>query len=282
FALLLTPAMGDAEVDFWTPTIEAFKPLQLNGPDLTPKLLKRPPFRFIADIVTSINARFAAYDHVFSPEQLDVTKIDSKEKKVEYLTTLVKYVGFLLGRKIDVNVKKIVSGSEPEKTNAFLQCLALAVGYAQQDKARRAKKSSTEVQEPSRPTTATTATAPEASNTVTDSLPQHNMPRRISNYVEKAQKKELLMREATQFFNKLSGYGYLKLDQEQSMREVGQSIVEMYNELKNNTTATQPSSLPLDALETAINRQIEVVRQVSLLQEENDTLLEKLEVLLSS
>ncbi|RNF23812.1 putative TRAF3-interacting protein 1-like [Trypanosoma conorhini] len=269
--------MGDAEVDFWTPTIEAFRPLQLDGPELTPKLLKRPPFRFIADIVTAINARFAAYDHIFTPDQLDVTKIDSKEKKIEYLTTLVKYVGSLLGGKIDVNVKRIVSGSEPEKTNVFLQRLALAVGYAQQDKARKAQAPAPATPEPSDP-----ITTPKVSTPATGSPSRSEMPRRASNSVGNSLKKEALMREATEFFSKVNDYGHLKLDQEQSVKEVGQSIVDMYNELKQDTDTSEPSSLPLDALEVAIKRQLDVVQQVSVLQDENDTLLEKLEVLLSS
>ncbi|RNF05220.1 putative TRAF3-interacting protein 1-like [Trypanosoma rangeli] len=269
--------MGDTEVDFWTPTIEAFQPLQLSGPEITPKLLKRPPFRFIADIVTAINVRFAAYDHIFSPDQLDVTKIDSKEKKIKYLTTLVEYVGSLLGRKIDVSVKKIVSGSEPEKTNVFLKCLALAVGYAQQDKTRKAQTPMPATQEPPR-----LVTTPKVSTPVTGTPSCSEMPRRIPNSAEKLLKKEAVMREATEFFNKVNDYGYLKLNQEQSIKEVGQSIVDMYNELKHDTSQSETSSLPLDALERAIARQLDVIQQVSALQVENDVVVEKLEVLLSS
>ncbi|ESL12186.1 hypothetical protein TRSC58_00051 [Trypanosoma rangeli SC58] len=269
--------MGDTEVDYWTPTIEAFQPLQLGGPEITPKLLKRPPFRFIADIVTAINVRFAAYDHIFSPDQLDVTKIDNKEKKIKYLTTLVEYVGSLLGRKIDVSVKKIVSGSEPEKTNVFLQCLAQAVGYAQQDKTRRAQTPMPAAQESPK-----LVTTPRVSTPAANSPSCSEMLRRVANPVEKSLKKEVVMREATEFFNKVDDYGYLKLNQEQSVKEVGQSIVDMYNELKHGTSPSEPSSLPLDALERAIARQLDVIQQVSALQVENDAIVEKLEVLLSS
>lgn len=270
--------MSAEEVDFWTPTIEAFKPLQLSGPELSPKLLKRPPFRFIADIVTSINTRFAAYDHIFRPDQLDVSTIDNKEKKVEYLTTLVKYVGSLLGQKIDVNVKKIVSGSEPEKTNVFLQCLALAVGYAQQDKARRAQEPPRSP--PSPPRTAATSSGEVTAKTASPA--RSSSPRRASNAGEKAQKKARLMQEAAEFYEKVNNYGHLKLDQSQSMKEIGRSIVDMYSELQRDAVGTDPTSLPEDALETAIRRQMEVLQQVFSLQEENDAIVEKLEVLLSS
>ncbi|KEG15373.1 putative TRAF3-interacting protein 1-like [Trypanosoma grayi] len=279
--------MGDTEVDFWTPTIEAFAPLQLDGPELTPKLLKRPPFRFIADIVTSINTRFAAYDHIFRPEQLDPANIDNKEKKTEYLTTLVKYVGSLLGIKIDVNVKKILSGSEPEKTNVFLQYLAMAVGYAQQDKAKRTQElkqqeqQQQQQQEQQQQGTATTV-PPMTSSTTMDAPRQKSMPRRISNPSERAAKKVEVLREASEFYNKINSYGLLKLDQPQSVKEVGQSIVDMFRGLQQEKMDIQPTSLPVDALETAIKRQIESIQQVSTLEEENNTVIEKLEVLLTS
>ncbi|CAJ1991687.1 Microtubule-binding protein MIP-T3 [Leishmania donovani] len=72
------------EVDFWSATIAAYQPLQLTSPVLTPKLLKRPPFRFIHDIVCSIDARFAAYDHIIPAELRDSAQVDTKEKKIEF------------------------------------------------------------------------------------------------------------------------------------------------------------------------------------------------------
>lgn len=127
----------DSTADFWTPTIQAFEPLQIGTPVLTEKLLQRPPFRFIHDIVSSVDRRFQAYAHLFTPEELDSTLLDTKEKKIQYLDKLIAFVALLLGRPVNVSSKKIVAGSEADKTNLFLQDLALAVGYAQQYRAQQ-------------------------------------------------------------------------------------------------------------------------------------------------
>ncbi|VVC91539.1 unnamed protein product [Leptidea sinapis] len=61
----------------------------IKRPPLTDKLLKKPPFRFLHDITTSVRT-----------------------------TT---------GKKLSVKPSKIVAGQEPEKTNLLLQCLADAL-----------------------------------------------------------------------------------------------------------------------------------------------------------
>nr|CCC95981.1 unnamed protein product [Trypanosoma congolense IL3000] len=274
---------GEEETDFWSATIEAFAPLQLTSPELTPKLLKRPPFRFIHDIVTSINARFAAYDHIFRPEQLNAANIDSKEKKIEYLTMLTEYVGSLLGKKVDVSVKKIVAGSEPERTNIFLQCIAKAVGCAQQDKAKRCgtaspvkdEKKTADIE--SRPSNVEKRDGAATRNAVVDVASSE----RKCEDSEKALEKVKLATEAENFFKKLSAFGQFKLEGQESVKEVGNSIVAMYKELQNETEETQPSALPQEALETAIKRQMDSVQQLQALEDENRDLLDKLIGLLS-
>ncbi|CBH18528.1 Microtubule-binding protein MIP-T3, putative [Trypanosoma equiperdum] len=267
----------EGEVDFWSATVQAFAPLQLGNPELTPKLLKRPPFRFIHDIVTSINARFAAYDHIFRPDQLDASCIDSKEKKIEYLTTLVEYISSLLGKKVDVNVKKIVSGSEPERTNTFLQCLAMAVGYAQQDKAK--KNQGAQSAESSRQQTADGKGA--RASTREKVLVDTTSSEQKWEDSERALEKVKLSQESTNFFEKLSAFGQFHLDEQTSVKDMGESIVAMYKELQNDTAETQPTPLPQEALETAIKRQLESVQKLQALEEENREILNKLMVLLT-
>ncbi|KAG8348488.1 putative Microtubule binding protein MIP T3 [Trypanosoma vivax] len=266
--------MSDSAVDFWTPTVQAFAPLQLSGPELTEKLLKRPPFRFIHDIITSINTRFAAYDHIFSPEQLDATKLDTKEKKAEYLTTLVGYVESLLGQKVDVNVKKILSGSEPERTNAFLQCVAFAVGYAQQDKA---KKQAQEQKKQGDATGASSSSAGAAGTATEGTAPA----KKTTPNPEKEQMKKKVLQQASDFHAKVSGYGFVSLDEESSVKELGKRLVKIYQEMNNEPTTTQPPTFSVDALETAIKRQMESIQQLETLQEENSEVLENIITLLA-
>ncbi|CBZ29535.1 conserved hypothetical protein [Leishmania mexicana MHOM/GT/2001/U1103] len=276
----------NGEVDFWSATIAAYQPLQLTSPELTPKLLKRPPFRFIHDIVCGIDARFAAYDHIIPAELRDSAKVDTKEKKIEYLTTLIQYINKIMKVEIDVNPKKIVSGSEPEKTNIFLQYLAAGVGYAQQEKAAQAasapqQKSATSLASSPSQVAASFSTNPTQGNL---SLPPaSSLCRKQSSSMDPAQRRKshlAVLDEAAKFNGKLSGYSLnLNLDEQRDVRTEGQSIVRMWEELANPQTETKPSHLPQEALETAIKRQIETVKMVQELLRENDGVIDKLESL---
>lgn len=327
--------MAEPEVDFWSATVQAFAPLQLPSPELVPKLLKRPPFRYIHDLVTAINARFAAYTHIFPPELLDPARMDTKEKKIEYLTLLVDYVGKLLKRKIDVNPKKIVAGNEPEKTNAFLQCVASAVGLAQQDKttrsrspevatpqtvpspplpgddrhpspeAKKKKKRTSSSSKSNSPapssTSPTTSRSPAQSPTVSNTaapgatalpgsvdglheLPSRaSLPRKRSSMVSNAEKKsdeDAVMATAASFNQKVSGFSINLDPSDRGVQEDGEKIVAMWKELQHPQSNTTPSQMPPEALEMAIKRQLDTIKQVQDLLQENERVIENIEHLL--
>jgi TRAF3-interacting protein 1 len=95
----------------------------VTKPKLTDNLLKKPPFRFLHDVV-SATAKATGYPQgLYEGEMLDSKAIKDKETKIAYLQTLINCCGNSLGYAIDVNPKKIVAGHEPEKTNALLQAL---------------------------------------------------------------------------------------------------------------------------------------------------------------
>lgn len=270
------------EVDFWSATIQAFAPLQLPIPELTEKLLKRPPFRFIFDIVTAINARFHAYTHIFPPQFVDYAAIDSKEKKIEYLTILHKYVSKLLSTTLEVSPKKIVSGHEPAKTNVFLQSIANGVALATK-KAEKRRKSSTAVvppPPPPPPVEVASQPPPPPPPPLTGGVltPPENLPRRVHT---NARETKNAIKEAKDF-NKMIKDFSINIDTEtpRSIQEEGQSIVKMWQELQNPTTETKPATMPLEALETAIARQIGAVKQITSLIEQNDRIIDKIDNLL--
>lgn len=271
-------------VDFWSATIAAYAPLQLPAPEMTPNLLKRPPFRFIHDIVSAIDERFAAYNHVIPVELQDSAKVDTKEKKIEYLTILIGYVEKLMKVKLDVNPKKIVSGHEPEKTNVFLQYLAAAVGYAQQDKAQEAAKQATK-----EVTTASSSTHENASTPATQSnvqLPSRDsLPRKKSsatNVEKRRQSHVTALANAEAFSRKLDGFSLnLNLKAPGDVKSDGQSIVNMWNELATTQVDTKPSQMPVETLETAINRQIETINMIEGLLKESDAVIDQLETLVT-
>lgn len=273
------------EVDFWSATIAAYAPLQLPAPEMTPKLLKRPPFRFIHDIVCGIDGRFAAYSHIIPAELQDSAKVDTKEKKIEYLTILIDYVNKLMKVQLDVNPKKIVSGHEPEKTNIFLQYLAAAVGYAQQDKAQKeaAKQPAAAAAGASAPTQEDAAKLAAQSGSQLPS--RESLPRKKSSTVDVATRRQSHVKalEVAEAFNrKLDGFSLnLNAKEPRDVKADGQSIVKMWNELSNPPVETKPSHMPVETLETAINRQLETIKMVDALLKESDVIIEELETLVS-
>ncbi|EPY38774.1 hypothetical protein AGDE_05155 [Angomonas deanei] len=288
------------EVDYWSATRKAYEPLQLEQPEFTDKHLKRPPFKFIFDIVTNINKRFAAYDHIFTLDLLDYDSIDSKEKKIDYLKRLIKYVEKLLKVKIDVSAKKIVAGQECEKTNIFLQYVAMAVGLAQQDKQKRVSVSAPPQPPAVEPAGAAnsgtnnlssagesnTAFANPADYGFADLPARHSLPRKKSSsggesatgFAAREERKNNLLKEVADFNRTLAGY-HLNVDVEEpaDVRAMGQSIVTMWNQMHEVNTQTTPSNMPVEALETAIKRQIENIQQIQGIIEKNEELLSHLE-----
>lgn len=95
-------------------------------PKVSEKLLDRPPFRFLHDLIISIT-RSTGYGLNFLTEQdIDFRKINSKEGKIEFLEKIICQVERATGQEIDIRAAKIVSGLEGEKTRLFLQLLVLA------------------------------------------------------------------------------------------------------------------------------------------------------------
>ncbi|KAK7199753.1 Microtubule-binding protein MIP-T3 [Novymonas esmeraldas] len=269
--------MADGEVDFWSATMAAFQPLQLPSPELNAKLLKRPPFRFIHDIVCAIDVRFAAYGHKLPADMRDSAQVDTKEKKVKYLTILIDYLGQLMKVELDVNPKKIVAGQEPEKTNLFLQYLAAGVGYAQQDKATQPAAAA-----PKRSSTTSTANSLEHAALPSPSTLPRKRSEPGSTAAARRSSHTAALGDADRFNSKLSGYSLnLNLNDGRDIRADGQSMVRMWNELAHPQVETKPSHMPAEALETAIKRQIETIKMVQELLKENEGVIDTLEALVT-
>ncbi|XP_012145171.2 intraflagellar transport 54 [Megachile rotundata] len=96
-------------------------------PPLTEKLLKKPPFRFLHDIVSAVINETGFLDGLFTEEELNSENIKNKEAKVAYLTKLIEVVKLATGINLTVRASKIVSGQEPTKTNELLQAIGKAL-----------------------------------------------------------------------------------------------------------------------------------------------------------
>ncbi|EGI58883.1 PREDICTED: TRAF3-interacting protein 1 isoform X1 [Acromyrmex echinatior] len=96
-------------------------------PPLTEKLLRKPPFRFLHDIITAIIKETNFLEGLFSEEELNSDNIKDKEAKLTFLTKLIDVVKLISGANLMVRASKIISGQEPTKTNELLQAIGKAL-----------------------------------------------------------------------------------------------------------------------------------------------------------
>lgn len=96
----------------------------IKKPPLPEKLLKKPPFRFLHDVIHNVIKTTKFLDGLYTQEELTSENIKDKEGKTAFLQKAIDAVGFLSGSALPVRPSKIVAGHEPDKTNEFLQALA--------------------------------------------------------------------------------------------------------------------------------------------------------------
>lgn len=115
----------------------------ISKPKMTEKYLKKPPFRFLHDIVMEVTRSTSFGQGLFSAEESDAAQLSDKAAKVEFLNKAINVTCIALGEKVDVSASKIVAGLEAEKTNAWLQKLHQAattcVGAKSDDAVERVK-----------------------------------------------------------------------------------------------------------------------------------------------
>uniref|UniRef100_A0A915K3M5 TRAF3-interacting protein 1 n=1 Tax=Romanomermis culicivorax TaxID=13658 RepID=A0A915K3M5_ROMCU len=129
-----------SQVDYVRKTQETLGSV-IKKPPLTEKLLLKPPFRFLHDIVTSVaRANPSLLAGVYDQNELDWQLVNDRDKKVAFLQKLIDKLKSL-GYETNAKPSKIVAGQEPEKTNDLLRQLALAVkGASQQTKNAETKR----------------------------------------------------------------------------------------------------------------------------------------------
>jgi hypothetical protein len=105
-------------------------------------LLRRPPFRFVHDVVVAVIERTKFADGLFvyntepgmpKGDQLDARTFKDKGAAAWFVGRIVTYVEGAVGAMLGVRPAAVVAGQEPERTNAFLQALALAASEVGDD-----------------------------------------------------------------------------------------------------------------------------------------------------
>eukprot|EP00730_Choanoeca_flexa_P004139 TRINITY_DN11609_c0_g1_i5.p1 TRINITY_DN11609_c0_g1~~TRINITY_DN11609_c0_g1_i5.p1 ORF type:complete len:587 (+),score=143.47 TRINITY_DN11609_c0_g1_i5:48-1808(+) len=100
----------------------------IKKPTLSEKYLKKPPFRFLHDIVTQVCKTSGFLEGLFNADERDVAKAgENKEAKIAFLQKAIDATSFAIGKSLAAHPKKIVSGHDPENTNVWLQAMAYAV-----------------------------------------------------------------------------------------------------------------------------------------------------------
>lgn len=116
-------------MEYWETTQAALQAKEdplVRKPKLTDALLQRPPFRFLHDVISAVQAKTGFAQGLFTPQEANAKTITDKDSKVQYLNKIIQAVEAATDQTVAARPIKIVAGLEPENTNIFLQLLAKA------------------------------------------------------------------------------------------------------------------------------------------------------------
>nr|XP_032830852.1 TRAF3-interacting protein 1 isoform X2 [Petromyzon marinus] len=96
----------------------------IRKPPLTEKLLGKPPFRFLHDVITEVIRTTGFMKGLYGESDMKSDNVKEREAKITFLQKAIDVVAMASGEAVPVRPSKIVAGHEPERTNEFLQALA--------------------------------------------------------------------------------------------------------------------------------------------------------------
>ena len=107
--------------DYWSKTGELFGKL-IEKPKMHEKLLKKPPPKYIYDIVMNTMKKTGFPKGLFTDDEMNVKYFESDAKhKVEILQKVIDITKIVTGENFEIKCTDILKGANPEKTNNFLQ-----------------------------------------------------------------------------------------------------------------------------------------------------------------
>ncbi|XP_054261636.1 TRAF3-interacting protein 1-like isoform X2 [Macrosteles quadrilineatus] len=99
----------------------------IKKPPLTEKLLRKPPFRYLHDITTTVMKETGYLQGLYSQDELNPENIKDREAKIAFLEKLIAAVNLSTGISILARPNKIVAGLDVAKTNELLQAIGKAL-----------------------------------------------------------------------------------------------------------------------------------------------------------
>ncbi|XP_068214871.1 TRAF3-interacting protein 1 isoform X2 [Palaemon carinicauda] len=99
----------------------------VKKPPLTDKLLSKPPFRFLHDIINAVITGTGFLEGLYTEDELSSQNIKDKEAKVAFLQKCIDATTIATGETFSVRPSKIVAGQDVDKTNEWLQGLGRAI-----------------------------------------------------------------------------------------------------------------------------------------------------------
>ena len=128
-----TIADVDASEDNLHTTIAMLSFVSTGKPKLREKWMKRPPFRFLHNLISSIMTHTQYRPKLFTGDELVCENVRThfflKERKINYLKKIRYVVSADMGIEIVLNPSKVCAGKLCHETRTFLQYLALAAHH---------------------------------------------------------------------------------------------------------------------------------------------------------
>jgi hypothetical protein len=117
--------MSDEDEFSWISATQLTLGRLITRPELSDSLLRRPPFRFIYDIIREVYEVTGFPHSLFNqPQAINGTEFNSKSDKYAFLENLIRAIeGELDEQLFDISLNKVLAGLEPERTNRLLVSL---------------------------------------------------------------------------------------------------------------------------------------------------------------
>ncbi|XP_061062348.1 TRAF3-interacting protein 1 isoform X4 [Eubalaena glacialis] len=93
----------------------------IRRPPLTEKLLNKPPFRYLHDIITEVIRTTGFMKGLYTDAEMKSDNVKDKDAKISFLQKAIDVVVMVSGEPLLAKPARIVAGHEPERTNELLQ-----------------------------------------------------------------------------------------------------------------------------------------------------------------